>query len=230
MPEPPTTTLGLFDSSRSLTQIDPAHPWRAALSGWLESVHLVVAVGLCTLVALFLADLHAALAPPEADDAVEAAIVVLLGVLLGELVLSAVVHPAFCLRAHFWFDLVGALALLVDLAMVQAAITGRPPGLQACATGDRRSFMFFSAYIYILLCVYIYTYVYEYCCVLCTYRWRRDCGVPQDASTVLEGPLRGTSTAATQAIEATQQLRLFCILRLYRYDAVLLSSLVKAHT
>lgn len=42
-------------------------------------------------------------------------------------------------------------------------------------------------------------------------------GVAQDASTVLQGPLRNTSTAAVQAIEATQQLRLFCILRLYRY-------------
>lgn len=36
---------------------------------------------------------------------------------------------------------------------------------------------------------------------------------------VLRGPMRATSTAAAYAIEATQQLRLFCILRLYRCDA-----------
>lgn len=129
-PPAPTTTLGLFDSSRSLAHIDPGQPWRAALSGWLESVHLVVVVGLCTLVALFLADAHAALAPLSADDAVEAAMIVLLAVLLGELLLSALVHPAFCVRAHFWFDLIGTLALVVDLAMVQRAVTGRPPGVQ----------------------------------------------------------------------------------------------------
>lgn len=37
---------------------------------------------------------------------------------------------------------------------------------------------------------------------------------------MLQGAPRATSVAAIQAIQATQQLRLFCILRLYRYGAL----------
>ncbi len=131
-PPPPITTLGLFDSSRSLTMVNASAQWRATLSGWLESTHLVVFVGVCTLVSLFLSDVHAVLVHVDADDALEAVAMVLVAVLLGELLLSALVHPTLCWRVHFWFDLAGTLALVLHLPIVVAGVTGRPWGVQVC--------------------------------------------------------------------------------------------------